>query len=419
MIFSPRQKLQMLRKEHKISQLELVKEKISRSHLAMIETGKTKLSRKIAMILVDNFNDILIERGVEDRIDLEFILEDEKTQIDKKRAYYLEDLKKGMLTDELITDIEEFIKVADLKSKVLLYTKIADFYYAAGHFRKANTYYQRSFDDLLVYEDIELVANSILKLLTVKLHFKDYTFNVACGRLLKDRLIDFPKGKQLEVIKLLIKSSMEVGYYNFALNYLELLEKETKDKEDLFVIETDKGSCYEGLGQFSSAVSIYRGMLLKYNQSEKKLLVSIRLMNTYKLQEDFKKVEAYFKKNFALLKKLDISLFEKLEISKISYHMAQSAYYLKKEDKALDFYMRVINTFCESNCTYQLLAMEMILKLADKTDLEFIKKMEEIYFKTLTQSKSYKLGYLYLEFYQKNRFENERNRFLDKQLNYL
>ncbi len=66
------------------------------------------------MILVNNFNEILVERGVEERIDLEFILEDEKTQIDKKRAYYLEDLKKGMLTDELITDIEEFIKVADL-----------------------------------------------------------------------------------------------------------------------------------------------------------------------------------------------------------------------------------------------------------------------------------------------------------------
>ncbi len=419
MIFSPRQKLQMLRKEHKISQLELVKEKISRSHLAMIETGKTKLSKKIAMILVDNFNDILAERGVEERIDLEFILEDEKTQIEKKRAYYLEDLKNGMLTDELITDIEEFIKVADLESKVLLYTKIADFYYTAGHFRKANTYYQRSFDDLLVYDNIELVSNSIQKLLVVKMHFEDYAFNVACGRLIKDRLIHFPKGKQLEVIKLLIKSAMEIGHYDFALGYLELLEKEAKDKEELFLIETNKGSCYEGLGQFPSAVSIYRGMLLKYSQSEKKLLVSIRLMNTYKLQEDLRKVEAYFKKNFALLKKIDISSFEKLKIARISYDMAQSAYYLKKEDKSLDFYMRVINTFCEKNCTYQLLAMEKILKLADKSDIEFIKKMEDIYFKTLNQNKSYKLGYLYLEFYQRNKFENERNKFLDRQLKYL
>ena len=46
MIYSPREKLQLLRKQYKISQMALVGNSISRSHLAMIETGKTKLSKK-------------------------------------------------------------------------------------------------------------------------------------------------------------------------------------------------------------------------------------------------------------------------------------------------------------------------------------------------------------------------------------
>lgn len=74
MIYSPREKLQILRKQYKISQGELVGDKISRSHLAMIETGKTKLNKHIAQILVENFNKIIEARGIKEKITLDYII---------------------------------------------------------------------------------------------------------------------------------------------------------------------------------------------------------------------------------------------------------------------------------------------------------------------------------------------------------
>ena len=61
-VLSPIEKLIALRKKYKISQKDLAGDHISRSHLAMIETGKNRLNEHIAQIIVDSFNSILEKR---------------------------------------------------------------------------------------------------------------------------------------------------------------------------------------------------------------------------------------------------------------------------------------------------------------------------------------------------------------------
>ena len=179
-IYSPREKLQLLRKHYKISQIELVGDKVSRSHLAMIETGKTKLSKRVAQVLVENFNEILEKRGVGDIITLDYVIEDTKDQITKKRAYYIEVLNKGILNDDLIYEIENFIKVSDISSKVVLYSKIGDFYFAADQLKRAFSYYARTFDEALIINDtkiLERILNAFTyeELLT---YFKYYKVDI-------------------------------------------------------------------------------------------------------------------------------------------------------------------------------------------------------------------------------------------------
>ena len=173
-IYSPREKLQLLRKHYKISQIELVGDKVSRSHLAMIETGKTKLSKRVAQVLVENFNEILEKRGVGDIITLDYVIEDTKDQITKKRAYYIEVLNKGILNDDLIYEIENFIKVSDISSKVVLYSKIGDFYFAADQLKRAFSYYARTFDEALIINDTKILENIVLKLSSINYRNKDY-----------------------------------------------------------------------------------------------------------------------------------------------------------------------------------------------------------------------------------------------------
>jgi len=210
-IYSPKEKLQLLRKQYKISQLELVGDKISRSHLAMIETGKTKLSKRVAQVLVENLNEILKNRGIEDVITLDYVIEDTKAQITKKRAHYIEALNKGILNDDLIYEIENFIKVSDISSKVVLYCKIGDFYFAANHLKRAFSYYARTFDEALIINDTKILENIVLKLSSINCMNKDYVNNLALEKVIKERIYNFSFGKA------------EYIYNNFIIS-LQILE---------------------------------------------------------------------------------------------------------------------------------------------------------------------------------------------------
>ena len=296
-IYSPREKLQLLRKHYKISQIELVGDKVSRSHLAMIETGKTKLSKRVAQVLVENFNEILEKRGVGDIITLDYVIEDTKDQITKKRAYYIEVLNKGILNDDLIYEIENFIKVSDISSKVVLYSKIGDFYFAADQLKRAFSYYARTFDEALIINDTKILENIVLKLSSINYRNKDYVNNLALEKAVKERLANFSFGKREYIYNNFIISFTSLQEYDRAISYLDKLLKETEDKEKLFILELKKAKLLEKKDIYISAISIYRGMLLKYQEEDKKLLINIKLMNAYKLKGEHSKVEIYYKKN--------------------------------------------------------------------------------------------------------------------------
>ena len=414
-IYSPREKLQLLRKHYKISQIELVGDKVSRSHLAMIETGKTKLSKRVAQVLVENFNEILEKRGVGDIITLDYVIEDTKDQITKKRAYYIEVLNKGILNDDLIYEIENFIKVSDISSKVVLYSKIGDFYFAADQLKRAFSYYARTFDEALIINDTKILENIVLKLSSINYRNKDYVNNLALEKAVKERLANFSFGKREYIYNNFIISFTSLQEYDRAISYLDKLLKETEDKEKLFILELKKAKFLEKKDKYISAISIYRGMLLKYQEEDKKLLINIKLMNAYKLKGEHSKVEIYYKKNMATLKKENISCQAVIENGQCLYfEMGLTSIYLEKNDKAFKFFKKAIetNVVCDEENLEKLFTN--LLKLATKNDFEFIKSIETLYLDNVLEKRMFKIGYLFMNYYKENHFSIDADKFLNR-----
>lgn len=415
MIYSPREKLQNLRKHYKISQVELVGNKISRSHLAMIETGKTKLNKKMAQILVNNFNEILENRGISERVTLDYIIEDTKAQITKRRAYYIEVLNKKILNDDLIFEIENFIKISDIVSKVVLYSKIGDYFYNEKKFEKAFLYYSRTFDEALIMDDSKILENLVLRLSSINRISQRHINNVNLEKSINDKFINFNFSKLETIFSNFVASFSKVKNYDKALFYLNKLLKETEDSEKIYFLKLQQAKLYEKQEVHVKAISIYRGMLLKYNDEGKKFLINLNLMKTYKLKGELSKVTIYYRKNIAALKNGNFGFSSTMKKGQcIYYEMGLISIYLDKANKALEFFKKAVDMsiICDEENLSRLI--KNILKLATMEDFNFIKKIENLYFDNVFEKKMFNLGYLFINYYKEQGFESEADKFLNR-----
>ncbi len=417
MIYSPREKLQILRKQYKISQGELVGDKISRSHLAMIETGKTKLNKHIAQILVENFNKIIEARGIKEKITLDYIIEDENTQITKKRAHYIEVLNKGILNDDLITEIENFVKEADTNSKVVLYNKIGTSYFKQNVYERAFSFFSRTYDEANKIDDIKILENIIQKLSTINCHCDNHSNNLLLEKNKFDLIKDFSDDKVMEIGFNFINSFEVLEEYEKAIDYCELIIKKLKDKNQIFKLDLKKAEIFQKKGVFNNAISIYRGMLLKYKEDDKKLLITLNLMKLYREKGEIKKVETYYKKSLSQLKKEfyynsgDNNL---LNSQCIFFELGTTSLYLEKFSYAFEFFKKSLEANIMSNDKNLEEIFSNLLKLAKKTDYVYIKTIESDFFDNIIDKKIIKVGYLFINYYKENEFFKDMERFLNR-----
>lgn len=330
----------------------------------------------------------------------------------KKRAHYVESLNKGILNEELIQEIENFIKVSDVESKVVLYAKIGDFYYAAGHLKRAFDYFSRTFDEALIVNNSKFLENIISKLTSINYLNGDYINNFFIEKAVKDKLSKMSLIKKQEIVNNFILSFSTLGDYDKAIYYIDLISKDVKDSEALYELETKKAKFMEEKGLFASAISIYRGMLIRYKDEKKKFIISINLMTAYKLKGESSKVEAYYKKNVVTLKKYPITL----ETQWINYQIGEIALYLYKTSKALYYFRSVIDNMTPNNSDSKLLmgTIHNILKLVKREDYEFVKRIEELYFDQNLDKNMLKIGYLFLNYYRNFNFYLDESRFLSR-----
>lgn len=414
-ILSPVEKLIALRKKYKINQKDLAGDQISRSHLAMIETGKNKLNENTAKILIENFNKIFKERKISEIITFEELMESKEEQIEKLKLDFLQKLEKNQDIESVISDVESYASEYDVQTKITLYEKIGNIFFEKENLHRAASFYLRILNDLIIIRDLETLGKISLSLIRVYLQTENFNAAVDLENLIKSEIENFQQPEKTIILYNLGLIYDSIKDHKKAINYFWEVEKFVKDEEKIFDVKNYQALSLADLGKYSEAVSIYRSLMLKYKDPMNKLTINCNLLYISKLEKNKDKIKFYYRKCKHILK-------EKIEeISKYPFELEQSQYsigeiaeILTRKKDAIEFYLSVCKEKTIRNNQIKYDSIKSLLRLFTKKDIAEVKEIENLYFLLLQREENFSVGYNFIDFYFKENLKKEQELFLEK-----
>jgi len=414
-ILSPVEKLIALRKKYKINQKDLAGDQISRSHLAMIETGKNKFNENTAKILVENFNKIFKERNIPEKVKLEELMESKKEQIEKLKIDFLKKLEKEDTIEPVISDIESYASEYDIQTKITLYEKIGNIFFEKENFHRAASFYLRILNDLIIIRDSKALGKVSLSLIRIYLQTENFQAAVDLENLIKSEIFSFllPEKSIILFNFGIIFDSLKD--HNKALEYFNLVEEYISDSDQYFDVKNYQALSFADLGDYDKAISIYRSLMLKYKGTSKKLMISDNLMYISKLENNTDKIKFYLRKCKNIIsKENDLNQFYLFGLEQAEFSIAETAALLNKKNESLNFYLKICEDKTPRNVQLKFKAIRSILNMANKKMIFEIIKLEQLYFKLLERDLELSIGYEFINFYLRENLKKEQEEFIKK-----
>lgn len=417
-ILSISQKIASLRKKYRISQLELTMDKISRSYLAMIETEKVKLNKTIANLLAENFNIIFKERGIDREITAEYLLETKEEQVYKLALILSEHLDERDL-ETTIAEIENYAHEYSGEERIILYKKVGDKLLESCDYKRASIYYLRIVNDVLKKGDLKLISDFIVNLIKSGEHLEEYTEILSLEQTIKKYAEKLESDLRFKIYNGLAKIHEKRDDYDSALEYYEILDGMDLEEKEKFNILYSKAFCYENIGEYAKARSIYRGILVRYDDTYRKFLVSLNLMTLSQKEGEVEKIKFYFRKNVKFLMDLEAE-GETVDIEKY-YRMAKVSLYLNRKKSSKEYLEKTIKKDIPNDLKeveYQYYTINNLLSIYSKKDFDSVKSLENKYFKLMEKKKRFEIAYSFISYYENFGMKNQLSEFLNKIKNY-
>ena len=414
-ILSPVEKLIALRKKYKINQKDLAGDQISRSHLAMIETGKNKFNENTAKIIVENFNKIFQEKNIPVRVTLEELMESKQKQIEKLKLNFLKQLEKNGTIESIISDIESYASEYDIQTKITLYEKIGNIFFEKENFHRAASFYLRILNDLIIIRDSKTLGKISLSLIRIYLQTENFQAAVDLENLIKSEINYFSLSEKSIILFNFGCIFDSLKDHQKALEYFDDVEQYISDPNQYFDIKNYQALSFADLGNYDKAISIYRSLMLKYKETSKKLMISDNLMYISKLENNTEKIKFYFRKCKNIISKENsLDQFYLFGLEQAEFSIAETAVFLNKKNDALNFYLKICEDKTPRNVQLKLKAIKAILDMANKKMISEIIKLELLYFKLLERDLELSIGYEFINFYLKENLKKEQEDFIKK-----
>ncbi|WP_320048009.1 tetratricopeptide repeat protein [uncultured Ilyobacter sp.] len=414
-ILSPVEKLITLRKKYKINQKDLAGDQISRSHLAMIETGKNKFNENTAKILVENFNKIFKERNIPETVKLEELMESKKEQIEKLKIDFLKKLEKEDIIEPIISDIESYASEYDIQTKITLYEKIGNIFFEKENFHRAASFYLRILNDLIIIGDSKALGKVSLSLIRIYLQTENFQAAVDLENLIRSEISSFDLAEKSIILFNFGIIFDSLKDHNKALEYFNHVEEYISDSDQYFDVKNYQALSYADLGDYNKAISIYRSLMLKYKETSKKLMISDNLMYISKLENNTDKIKFYMRKCKNIIsKENDLNQFYLFGLEQAEFSIAETAALLNKKNESLNFYFKICEDKTPRNVQLKFKAIKSILNMANKKIISEIIKLELLYFKLLERDLELSIGYEFINFYLRENLKKEQEEFIKK-----
>lgn len=414
-VLSPVEKLILYRKKYKISQKDLAGDSISRSHLAMIETGKNSLNDHTAAILVKNFNDILSSRGINDRILYDELMETKEMQVEKLKIEFLKKLEDSENLESTVSEIESYASEYDADTKIMLYKKMGDLFYERNNPHRATSFYLRIINDLIIKRDSIILGEISVTLVRIYLQTENYHAALDLENLIKSEIESFEEMDKMILLYNMGLINDFLKKHESALQYFLRVEEYIQDLEKIFDVKNYQALSYADLGEFDKAVSIYRSLMLKYKDPIKKISINDNLLYISKLEKNEEKIQFYYRKCKKILKE-DFKDFQDyyFEIEQIEFSLAEIALDFSRKKDLIYFLLKVCENKTNRNLDIKFKAINLLLNHLSKKDIAIVDDLEELYFKLLSLEKKLHIGYEFLEFYIKENMKEKQLAFLNK-----
>ncbi len=398
----PHERLKELRKKFKITQKELAGDLYTQGYITSLERGVKKIREQNIINLVKRFNDILKEKKIDYKVEIEDIkkkkVEIENEYVEDLIAYFekLEDkeeflkkyreikIKLNMINEK--SQVNLFSKLLELSRKFTLWEEMKEIAVLLIMKQESNEYtdhFGKAFLDLtracIMTEDVDYInpfeENYFEKLDNVNLYEKERIFfNLA---MVFNRTV----------------------YRRKSLFYLEkLMRLDYSHKREVDLL-MEKAYILTDLGEREEAKQIYNYIIRKNNRDRDYLIwAKLNLASVFMKEDNVEKV----KKNYNFLKK---------EVEKGNEYIKGASYnslgdianFLGKKKDAIDFYEKSLDCALREYQRFReneyINTFDKLFVLYKKKDIDKVEKYRELFNKVLKDSNRQKGSFAFMSYY--------------------
>ncbi|PJI09339.1 MULTISPECIES: helix-turn-helix domain-containing protein [Clostridium] len=260
-------KLKNLREKYNVKQEDISGKEITRNLISQIEHGKANLTKNAAEIILKNLKRICDKNHITIDENIEYLMEDEKSQANRILDKYIKELKDLFIYKDTsfinkLNDAEKFLMKWNFTDKKTSIFELAGDYFASiEDYYKSSLYYEKARALLDMYSNNSL---SILrKLSMVYFYVGNYEQNIKCCEFALDWFKDM--NEEYRCI-FLFNSTLcydELKEYDKALRNLNILEPIIKDVnvDKYYDVLLQEAICLQHKKEYDKSLEIYNYIL--------------------------------------------------------------------------------------------------------------------------------------------------------------
>ncbi|URZ04522.1 helix-turn-helix domain-containing protein [Clostridium felsineum] len=409
-IMSIGDKLKNLRKKYNLSQDDLAGNQITRNLISQIEHNKANLTKSSAKIMLTNLKKICDKKNTEVEENIDYLLEDERSQANKVLDKYIRELKDltvyrdGAFLSKL-SEIEEFLAKWDIKDKkITIFEMAGDYYSNIRDFYNSSMYYEKA--KAIMDGDIhnEDMLSVLRKLSMIYYYMGKYEEDIKCCDFAINHFKDM--SEEYYCIFIYNRSScyMNLKQHDVALEGFKEIKPITKKMgmDKYYDVCIQIATCLAEIGEYDESLIVYNKILdyVGEKKYEKHIMVFINVVEIYMVLGNDEKIKENLNLIFETKKHLNENF---VYLPETYFQIGKIGKNLKDLKLAKEYYEQAL-TYAKKNMRYYVEAdilCELVDLYIEKNSKEkILDVMNEFFILTGKEGKiSTKVMYKLIDFY--------------------
>ncbi|PJI06546.1 MULTISPECIES: helix-turn-helix domain-containing protein [Clostridium] len=268
-------KLKNLREKYNVNQEDISGKEITRNLISQIEHDKANLTKNAAEIILKNLKIICDKRHISVDEDIEYLMEDEKSQANKILDKYIKELKdlsiyKDNAFDNKLSEVESFLINWDIKDKKISIFELAgDYYCAINNLEKSLLYYEKARTLIDINNYTDNFVSILRKLSMIYFYMDKYEDNIKCCNFAIKNFKNMSKDYYCIFIYNSALCYIKLKNYSIALKRFIKIENIVKEIniEKYYSVLNQEACCFGEMHEYEKSLELNNYILANINKT--------------------------------------------------------------------------------------------------------------------------------------------------------